>query len=506
MKQASLRRIVFLFWMASVIWAAGRSNALAQGGFLGPDRSLCFNDSTVIEAPLAFSYLWSTGQTTRFIVAKPATTTDYWVSITNFQGQTQRDTIRVNVLPLPNVVINPSVTNLLPGEAVLLTASGAQSYSWLNGPNTATFFVRPHLPQNSYRVQGIGTNGCTASASAIVNVLYTTIPSFEYTKTCIGDTTRFMAKIQTNDTVVSVLWDLDGDLQFEDGTGPAAKFLFSSPGERLVGIRVNTKHSSTPHSVYLPVVVGDFPVVRFVNKQPCSGSPTRFTDQTSMMVGLPDKWDWTIGQSKYSIQHPDHTFGQPGQVQVKLKVTTSVGCTDSLTKMINVLNPPSFNIQLQDGKPFQSPYTKYRFDTVRLRVSGTLDSAIWNNQVKNLNYATTLPGNYNVRGFRLGCQTQQNFVILQSNFDFDPGFKVQNILTPNGDGYNDFWKIDILNSIRPASVTIYTRSGLKVFESSNYNNDWGGTHNGNPLPEGSYFYVIEGPRGETFKGTITLLR
>jgi gliding motility-associated-like protein len=492
--------------MTSVVWTVGRSNAQAQDGFLGPDRNLCLNDSTILEAPLAFNYLWSNGQTTRFIIVKPTVTTDYWVSITNFQGLTQRDTIRVNILPLPNVVITPSLSNLLPGEAVLLTASGAQSYTWTNGPATSSYFVRPYLPQNIYKVHGVGANGCGASALAIVNVLYTTNPAFEYTKTCIGDSTHFTAKIQTNDTIVSIQWDLDGDLQFDDALGAAANFLFANPGEYLVGIRVNTKHSSVPHSVYMPVVVGDFPLVRFVNKQACTGSQTRFTDQTTIQVGLVEKWSWTIGQSTYTIQHPDHTFEQPGQVAVKLKVTTSSGCADSLTRMVNVLNPPSFSIQMQDGKPFQSPYTKFRFDTVRLRVTGILDSAIWNNQVKSLNYATTLPGNYTVKAFRLGCQSQQNFSIIQSEFDYDPGFKGQNILTPNGDGYNDTWRIEILNSIRPARVTIYSRSGLKVFESTNYNNDWNGTHNGNPLPEGSYFYLIEGPRGETFRGTITLLR
>ncbi|MBK9292070.1 MAG: gliding motility-associated C-terminal domain-containing protein [Bacteroidetes bacterium] len=506
MKQARLRHIVFVVSLAGLMFVAGHVRAFAQDGFLGPDRSICLNDSTVIEAPLAFSYLWSTGATTRFIIARPSVTTDYWVRLTNFQGQTQRDTIRVNVLPLPDVQISPATASLLPGEAVLLTASGAQSYAWTGGPNTATFFVRPHLPQNTYTVRGTGANGCSSMASASVNVIYTTVPDFEYTRTCIGDSTFFTARIQTNDTVLSVLWDLDADLQFDDAAGNTAKYLFDSPGERLVGIRVITRHSSLPHSAYFPVVVGDYPLLNFVHAPACAGAPIRFTDQSRVQVGFPEQWKWTIGQSTYTNQHPDHTFNQPGMYQVSLRVTTTSGCTDSITRQVNVLNPPNFTIQFQDGQPFQSPYTKYRFDTVRLRVAGTLDSAIWNNQVRNLNYATTLPGNYTVKGYRLGCQTQKSFVIQQSEFDYDPGFKVQNILTPNGDGHNDVWKIDILNSIRPARVTIYTRSGLKVFESTNYNNDWAGTFNGNPLPEGSYFYVIEGARGQVFKGTITLLR
>lgn len=64
----------------------------------------------------------------------------------------------------------------------------------------------------------------------------------------------------------------------------------------------------------------------------------------------------------------------------------------------------------------------------------------------------------------------------------------------------------MLNSLRPAKVTIYSRAGLQVMQSTDYQNDWKGQYNNNPLPEGSYFYVVEGSGGEVFKGTITLLR
>ena len=64
----------------------------------------------------------------------------------------------------------------------------------------------------------------------------------------------------------------------------------------------------------------------------------------------------------------------------------------------------------------------------------------------------------------------------------------------------------MLNALRPAKVRIYTRSGLTVLDTGDYQNDWKGQYNNNPLPEGSYFYIIEGVGGEVFKGTITLMR
>ena len=45
---------------------------------------------------------------------------------------------------------------------------------------------------------------------------------------------------------------------------------------------------------------------------------------------------------------------------------------------------------------------------------------------------------------------------------------------------------------------IFNRWGIKVFESTGYNNDWDGNYNGNlnggsntNLPVGTYFYVID---------------
>ncbi len=56
------------------------------------------------------------------------------------------------------------------------------------------------------------------------------------------------------------------------------------------------------------------------------------------------------------------------------------------------------------------------------------------------------------------------------------------LINANGDGFNDLWLID-LTTLRPAKVAVYSRAGRQVYSSSDYNNDWGGTYNGNHLPE-----------------------
>ena len=57
---------------------------------------------------------------------------------------------------------------------------------------------------------------------------------------------------------------------------------------------------------------------------------------------------------------------------------------------------------------------------------------------------------------------------------------------------------------------MYNRYGSKVFESQDYKNDWDGTYKNKPLPDGTYYYVIDYEllnNDRVFKkGNVTILR
>jgi gliding motility-associated-like protein len=84
---------------------------------------------------------------------------------------------------------------------------------------------------------------------------------------------------------------------------------------------------------------------------------------------------------------------------------------------------------------------------------------------------------------------------------------VPNTFTPNGDGVNDKWNIADLDKYPSVTVDIFTRYGQKVFHSDGYGNPWDGTFNGNRLPNGVYYYVIN-TRFKELKlaGYITILK
>ena len=63
--------------------------------------------------------------------------------------------------------------------------------------------------------------------------------------------------------------------------------------------------------------------------------------------------------------------------------------------------------------------------------------------------------------------------------------------SPNGDGINDTWMFPEIQRFPLNQVWIYSSDGNLVFHKKSYNNDWGGTFNGNVLPVGSYLYRVD---------------
>lgn len=81
--------------------------------------------------------------------------------------------------------------------------------------------------------------------------------------------------------------------------------------------------------------------------------------------------------------------------------------------------------------------------------------------------------------------------------------------TPNGDSYNDYWKILGVNPIfYPKSIVyIFDRYGKLLKEIPNGNDiGWDGTFNGQPMPGDDYWYVLHLDDGRIAKGHFALKR
>lgn len=85
---------------------------------------------------------------------------------------------------------------------------------------------------------------------------------------------------------------------------------------------------------------------------------------------------------------------------------------------------------------------------------------------------------------------------------------IPNTITPNGDNYNDDWKIEALQAFDDVTVDVYNRWGERVYHSKKYDEPWNGTNlKGKKLPMDSYYYVIDLHNGdEPIVGTVTIIR
>ena len=89
-----------------------------------------------------------------------------------------------------------------------------------------------------------------------------------------------------------------------------------------------------------------------------------------------------------------------------------------------------------------------------------------------------------------GCTTIDS-VYVEVFDDLDQVLDLVNTITPNGDGLNDILVIKGLESFNANSLVIYNRWGEVVFQQDNYQNTFDGTYKGQPLPAGSYYYVLK---------------
>ena len=72
------------------------------------------------------------------------------------------------------------------------------------------------------------------------------------------------------------------------------------------------------------------------------------------------------------------------------------------------------------------------------------------------------------------------------------------VLTPGSGGLEDTWKIINIAQYPTNRVSVFDKNGNVVFTTANYKNNWRGTFNNsaNPLPAGSYYYVIDLNNGQ----------
>jgi gliding motility-associated-like protein len=105
-----------------------------------------------------------------------------------------------------------------------------------------------------------------------------------------------------------------------------------------------------------------------------------------------------------------------------------------------------------------------------------------------------------------GCQASDDITVTVVPYCVKP----MEAITPNGDGINERWIVTTGACAKTVRAKVYNRYGNLVYESGNYQNDWEGTYKGKPVPDGTYYFVLEfsllDGRKVPLNGNVTILR
>ena len=140
-------------------------NITATNVTVGGYFAICAGQSTTLTTN-AVTYTWSNGAQNQPIVVSPGVTTSYTVTGTSTANCVTSNVITVTVTPsAPVLSVISSSNSVCLGQSILMTASGALTYTWTNGVTNGVAFT-PSVT-NTYTVSG--QNGC-GTTTAVVTV------------------------------------------------------------------------------------------------------------------------------------------------------------------------------------------------------------------------------------------------------------------------------------------------------------------------------------------------
>ncbi len=281
---------------------------------------ICQSNGTSFFGTGANTYTWSGGITNAAIIF-PSVTTTYSVTGTNtLTGcvSTNVAYATVTVNPLPSLTITASAISVCQGQSVILTASGASSYTWSPVITNGVSFT-PNTTTNYYVTGRNNSTGCSNIAMQTISV--NPIPGVwgmvSNQSVCFGTPVTFNGGgadtyTWTGGVVNGVPYTPTVSLTYSvSGTNTVTGC--TSTNVAIVSVIVNTLPTLIPSSTQTAVCVGGTVILN------CTGGATSYSWSGGVTSGVPFT---PTSTTTYSV------FG----------VNAANGCTNVATRTI-VVNP-----------------------------------------------------------------------------------------------------------------------------------------------------------------------
>lgn len=398
------------------------------------------------------------------------------ISTSTSNGCKDSVTNSVTVNPLPSSIF--SATNMCFGDTVPLTNSSTGnglSYKWyFDDGNTSTSQNPIHVYTNSgtYTISLVVTSnkGCTDSSSTSVTVATQPLADFTFSDDCVHNTITFTnATSVACGTVSKYYWDYgDGNTEtITSLTNPTHKY--ASGGTYNVQLVIELANS-TKDTAIKTITIHAQPSANFNYSAACEGNLMQFTNTSSAQTSTTLKtFGWTFGDGGTSaLKNPTNTYSSSGSYNVRMIVSDSRNCIDTVLKSLTVSPNPSADFSYVNN----CAYDTVRFTNKSSVSSGSITGFAWD--FGNNTYANTRQvGNvYGTAGYYqvkmvatsdAGCKdsvtkTVQAFVVPTSRFTAsnvcDNESMSFNNLSSNASSYS--WNFGDMSGTSTSSAPSYT--------------------------------------------------
>ncbi len=333
---------------------------------------------------------------------------------------------------------------------------------------------------------------------------------------CDTATVNFTDSTTSNGTINGYQWDF-GDGGTSTLKNPSHKY--TGTGLYTVRLIVSTTNSCADTLIkndYIRVVAS--PVIDITGNIPIC-----MQQQKMILKGIvvqPDtsalKWFWNFGNGNTSIlQNPlPQVYDTAGNYQLKLLVTNSSGCTDTVNRTVLIYPLPKI-----DAGP--DKILLVGFSVAITPTGSAVVDYLWvpSTALSCTNCYNTIANPKNTTTYTIkvtdanGCINRDDItviVVCNNNNLFVP-----NTFSPNGDGHNERFYPRGKGLFSIQSLRIFNRWGEMVFQKANMvPNDeaagWDGKYNGKLASADVYTYIIEivceNSAVISYKGNITLLQ
>ena len=240
----------------------------------------------------------------------------------------------------------------------------------------------------------------------------------------------------------------------------------------------------------------------------CANSDLLYLDGSGSIGAVDYSWADLPGNQLGMNDSLAIAISTPGTYTYVLTVSDGGQCFDSDSVVVIVLPLP-----LADAGPDQQFFGTENIATLGgsptsqfgTTVFWSPDSLLANPSIQNPDYAAVQSAWFVVYvSDSSGCVGTDSVYI-----EVLPEVTVPSGFSPNGDGLNDVWEIDVDLLFPELEVEIYNRWGELLYRNQGYTVPWDGKYEGEPVPMGTYYYLIElnSPLvPEPLTGPLTILR